>query len=252
MKKPLSLIKHLAAVAVTGGLVCFAGSAYGQNTASESNAEPTKTDATAATNQQPRKSTKASKTTDQNAGAASTTTATTGSAATTGATGSAQISGPDRQFLMMAAKDGMKEVHMGQMAAQQGQSAEVKKMGGQIASDHTKANQQLMAIAASKGVKVDTRHKMDKMSKKEMANFDQAWLAMMVNDHQKDIAAYQRQAQQGTDPELKAFAKKTLPVLQKHLKMVQAAQKKMGTGATAPNTTGTTDTTGSTTAKTGR
>ena len=72
------------------------------------------------------------------------------------------------------------------------------------------------------------------MSKREMKNFDQAWIGMMVNDHQKDIAAYQRAAQQGGDPEVRAFAKKTLPVLQKHLKAVQAAQKKMGSGATNP------------------
>ncbi|MDQ3625537.1 MAG: DUF4142 domain-containing protein, partial [Verrucomicrobiota bacterium] len=63
---------------------------------------------------------------------------------------------------------------------------------------------------------------------------DQAWIGMMINDHQKDIAVYQRQVQQGADPELKAFAKKTLPVLQKHLKMVQQAQKKMGSGGTNP------------------
>ena len=85
------------------------------------------------------------------------------------------------------------------------------------------------------------------MSKRDMANFDQAWLGMMVNDHQKDIAAFQRQAQQGADADLKNFAKKTLPVLQKHLKMVQAAQKKMGSGTAAGAATA-----GATTAKTGQ
>jgi putative membrane protein len=146
------------------------------------------------------------------------------------------LSAMDKQFMMTAAKDGMREVHMGQMAVQQGQSAEVKKLGNMIVTDHTKANGQLMEIATRRGVKPDLRHRMDKMSKKEMANFDQAWLAMMVNDHQKDIALYQTQAQQGADPDLKAFAKKTLPVLQKHLKAVQSAQKKMG-GATTSGST---------------
>ena len=120
---------------------------------------------------------------------------------------------------------------MGQMAVQQGQSDTVKKLGQTIVSDHSKANQELMKVAAKNRIAPDTRHKMDKMSKKDMANFDQAWLAMMVKDHQRDIALYQRQAQQGSDPELKAFAKKTLPVLQKHLKLVQAAQAKVGGGA---------------------
>ena len=149
-------------------------------------------------------------------------------------TGGGALSATDREFMMMAGKDGMKEVHMGQMAVQQGQSAEIKKLGSTIVADHTKANNQLMEIANKRGVKLDMRHKMEKMSKRDMENFDQAWLGMMVNDHQKDIAMFQRQAQNGTDPELRDYAKKTLPVLQKHLKLVQGAQKKMGSTATAP------------------
>jgi len=43
-----------------------------------------------------------------------------------------------------------------------------------------------------------------------------------IRDHQKDIAEFQQEAQSGTDPALKAFAQKTLPVLQKHLQMAQS------------------------------
>lgn len=119
------------------------------------------------------------------------------------------------------------EVHMGQMAQKDGQSDEVKKLGGTIAADHTKANNELMAIAQRKGVKLDTRHSMDKMGMKDKMKFDQEWLTMMVRDHDKDIALYDQEAKMGTDPEVKAFAKKTLPVLKKHLKMVKDAQSKM-------------------------
>lgn len=150
-----------------------------------------------------------------------------GAGATSGGTqsGGAQLSATDKQFMMQAGKDGMMEVHMGQMAQQQGQSDDVKKLGKTIETDHTKANTQLMALAQQKGVKLDTKHKMSKMDK---GNFDQAWLAQMVKDHQKDIAAYQQASQNATDPDVKKFASKTLPVLQKHLKAVQAAQQKMG------------------------
>lgn len=143
------------------------------------------------------------------------------------ATGAVAVATNDQQFMTMAAKDGMKEVNMGQMAAEKGQSDEVKKLGSQIAADHTKANTQLTNLATKKGVKLDTRFKMDKMSKKDMENFDQSWLAMMVMDHEKDIKAYETQAKTGTDPELKAWAGKTVPVLKNHLKMVKAAQGKM-------------------------
>ena len=264
MKNQFSSVKQLASVAITAGILCFGSSANGQEsttyapdppdragdeskvTAAEDTApKPSKVGSMAPVGQKPSKA----ELEKQKAAGGGTPTTTKPAA---GGTGTGALADTDRQFLMMAAKDGMKEVHMGQMAAQQGQSAEVKKLGQQIAADHTKANQQLMAIAAKKGIKPDTGHKMEKMSKKDMANFDQAWIGMMINDHQKDIAAFQRQAQNGTDPDLKNFAKKTLPVLQKHLKMVQQAQQKMGSGGTAPNTTGTGERTGATTAKSGR
>ena len=249
MKNQLSLVKHVAALAVAGGILCISSAVYAQESttyapdpadSSEQQRTATSTDETAP---KPGKvgsmapvGTKPSKAEleKQKAAGGSTATTTKTNANTAAAGGAGQLSETDRTFLMMAGKDGMKEVHMGQMAAKEGQSAEVKKMGSQIAADHTKANQQLMAIAEKKGVKLDTKHKMPKMSKTDMANFDQAWIGMMINDHQKDIAVYQRQGQQGADPELKAFAKKTLPVLQKHLKMVQQAQKKMGSGGTNP------------------
>ena len=233
MKNP-KLFTPCLSVVVAGAAACFCSTAAAQNphgtpmtpvSVSQSQA------AAAQDSDAPEKagSTKKSTTTDT-----AKKTTTTGKAATTGG----ELSKQDSDFLKEAAKDNMKEVHMAQMATEHGQSADVKKMGSQIASDHRKANEQLMELAEKKGVKIDTKHKMDKMSKKDMENFDQAWLAMMVKDHQKDIAEYQRQAQQGTDPDVKSFVKKTLPVLQKHLKMVQNAQKKMGAGtATERGTT---------------
>jgi putative membrane protein len=239
MKKQLSLVKQLAAVAVTGSMVCFVSNANGQAAGPEPTIEPTRVGSMSGVGQKPRKSDKEKQADADAAKAGTTTTSQTAGGSTTkggekAQPGSNEMSDMDRTFMMQAAKDGMKEVHMGQMAAQQGQSDTVKKLGRTIAADHQKANQQLMAIAAKKGVKPDTRTTEHGMSKRDMKNFDQAWIGMMVNDHQKDIALYQRQAQQGADPDLKAYAKKTLPVLQKHLKMVQQAQKQMGSGGTNP------------------
>lgn len=135
-----------------------------------------------------------------------------------------QLDAKDKQFMMTAAKGGMMEVHMGEMAQKMGQSADVKKIGARMVADHSKVNGELMALASSKGVKLDTRHKMDKM---ESANFDQMYLDQMVKDHNKDIAEFQTEAKNGMDPELKSFAAKNLPTLQSHLKMVKDAQGKM-------------------------
>jgi putative membrane protein len=136
-----------------------------------------------------------------------------------------QLDNKDRDFMMEAAKGGMAEVEMGRMAEQKGQSAEVKKIGQTMVSDHSKANNELMALASKKGLKLDTSHKMD--AKLEGPNFDQNYLNNMVTDHQKDIAAFENEAKNGADPDVKSWAGKTLPTLRKHLKMVQDAQAKM-------------------------
>jgi len=222
MKNNLPLISRFAAVALAAGGLCCGNTAFGQLTPPDTKPEPGKVGSMSAVGQKPSKAEMAK----QKEGA-STSTTTTAAAPVANQMAGAAMADMDKQFIQTAAKDGMKEVHMGQMAAKDGQSDEVKKLGSKIVTDHTKANNQLMAIAEKKGMKLDLRHKMDKMSKKDMENFDQAWLAMMVNDHNKDIAAFDKQAKMGTDPELKAFAKKTLPVLQSHLKMVKAAQSKM-------------------------
>jgi putative membrane protein len=137
----------------------------------------------------------------------------------------APMDSKDRDFMMEAAKANMEEVEMGKMAEQKGQSADVKKFGQTMVTDHSKANGELMALASKKGVKLDTSHKM----KENMggANFDQEYLADMVKDHQKDIAAFESEAKNGMDPDVKSWAGKTLPTLKKHLKMAQDAQGKI-------------------------
>ncbi len=43
----------------------------------------------------------------------------------------------------------------------------------------------------------------------------------MVADHQKAVALFTKESTNGKDPELKAFATKTLPTLKEHLEMAK-------------------------------
>lgn len=43
-----------------------------------------------------------------------------------------------------------------------------------------------------------------------------------VADHKKTIAEFQKEAQSGSDPALKAFAQQSIPVLQKHLQTAES------------------------------
>ena len=138
--------------------------------------------------------------------------------------GMMQLDQKDKDFMMEAAKGGMREVDAGKMAEQKGQSAEVKMIGKTMVADHMKANNQLMALGKKKGVTIDSTHKLAKLDEK---NFDKSYLETMVTDHQKTIALFEGEAKDGKDGDTKMWANKQLPTLKKHLKMVQDTQGKM-------------------------
>ena len=55
-------------------------------------------------------------------------------------------------------------------------------------------------------------------------DFDRAYSKMMLNDHVKDVSEFEKQSTKGADPDIKAFAGKTLPTLQQHLELARALQ----------------------------
>lgn len=137
----------------------------------------------------------------------------------------------DTAFMHKAAMGGMAEVEMGNLAQQKAASDQVKQFGARMVQDHSKANDQLKQIASSKGVTLPaspdkkSQQTMDKMQKLSGAAFDKAYMSDMVADHKHDIAEFQKEAKSGKDADVKAFAEKTLPTLQEHLKMAEAADK---------------------------
>jgi Predicted outer membrane protein len=139
----------------------------------------------------------------------------------------------DNDFMTEAAQGGMAEVELGKLAASKATSPEVKKFGQQMVTDHTKANNDLKALAAKKGMKlpaeVDSEAKstMEDLKGRTGADFDKEYVENMYEDHKKDVADFQDEAKNASDPDVKAFASKTLPTLQKHLDMITAIRDKM-------------------------
>jgi len=125
------------------------------------------------------------------------------------------------------------EVKLGQLAQQKATSPAVKNFGARMVMDHSKANDQLAAIAMQKGVPTATainakdQALYDKLSSMSGSQFDTAYINAMVADHKTDIAEFEKQAKSGHDPDLKKFAMDTLPTLQEHLKMAEAAQMEL-------------------------
>jgi putative membrane protein len=146
----------------------------------------------------------------------------------------------DQHFFKEAAQGGMAEVTLGQMAAERATNADVKKFGQRMVQDHGKANQELQTLAASEGVTLPTEMSSEakalqtRLSKLSGAEFDRVYMEEMLKDHKKDIAAFEKQAEQGKDSEAKNWAAKTLPTLKEHLTLAQSVAE--GVGAKAETT----------------
>jgi putative membrane protein len=126
-------------------------------------------------------------------------------------------------FVKTAAQDGMFEVEAGKLASENGTKSEVKEFGQRMVTDHTKANNQLKKIATDKKIevpaKLDAKHtgKLTALKAKSGDAFDQAYVADMVEGHQKAVALFTAAGSApGVDPELKSFAQETLPTLTDH------------------------------------
>jgi putative membrane protein len=145
----------------------------------------------------------------------------------------------DVDFLVDAAKGGLAEVELGQLAADKAASDEVKKFGQRMVSDHSKANDELKSLAQSKSIKlpteVDAKDKAthDRLAKLSGAAFDRAYMQHMLADHRKDVNAFKKESTSGKDSEVKAWASKTLPTLEEHLKLAQDTNKAVGTSGSA-------------------
>lgn len=132
----------------------------------------------------------------------------------------------DNDFAMLAADGGMEEVQAGQMAVKMGASQAVKDLGKMMVQDHTKANNELKALASKNNITLpaepsaETKQKLATLQSKSGAEFDKAYVMMMEEGHNKTIANFMAEVSKGSNQDLKGFAQKTLPTLNHHLEMV--------------------------------
>jgi len=144
----------------------------------------------------------------------------------------------DQVFVRKAAQGGMAEVQLGQLAADKAASDEVKKFGQRMVTDHGKANDELKSLAQQKNITlpadVDAKDKAlhDRLAKMSGAAFDRAYMQHMLADHRTDVNEFKKESTSGKDPDVKAWAGKTLPTLEEHLRLAQDANKAVGTSGT--------------------
>lgn len=143
-----------------------------------------------------------------------------------------QAGSADQKFVDMAAQTDMMEAHLAQMAQDRAEAQGVKDYAQMLNSDHTNDYQQLTAAATKAGLTVpqglDAMHdrKIAPFEKLKGAAFDHRYITEMISGHEEAISAYKKEANDGQNADIKAYANTALPVLQKHLDGAKDLEKK--------------------------
>ncbi len=128
----------------------------------------------------------------------------------------------------------MDEVKLGELAMQTSLNGRVKSFGQRMNEDHTRMSEELKGFAATKNVSVASDiGVVDKASYKMLAmksgaTFDKDYISDMVKDHETDLAAFRKEASNGSDPDVKAAAQRAIPTLEEHLRMAREIASELG------------------------
>jgi putative membrane protein len=134
----------------------------------------------------------------------------------------------DEAFMKDAAHAGAAEIEASKLAVSKARNADVKSFANSMIEDHTKVANELKALAASKNVKLPEGPSIAQKSELKLIDagdndkFDERYAKQFgVKAHEDTIKLFEDAAKNAKDPEVKAWAEKTLPGLRHHLEMAQ-------------------------------
>lgn len=134
------------------------------------------------------------------------------------------LSAADRRFMLDAAASGLFEVEAARLASSKASDPALQRYASMLVEDHTAANEELRGLASAKGIALPSRPKigqqraLDRMAKLAGDDFDREFVrSVALREHQRDVRQFEAASRNARDPELKAWAAKVLPTLQRHL-----------------------------------
>ena len=137
------------------------------------------------------------------------------------------LAAADANFVMAAAASDAAEIQAAQLAQTKARNPRIKAFAAKMITDHGDSTQKLTAIAQAKGVTVNgtlsdmAQQQETKLDGDKPRMFDRDYVADQVMDHKAAVQVFQTEIDSGQDPDLKAFAQSTLPVIKQHLTMAE-------------------------------
>lgn len=139
----------------------------------------------------------------------------------------------DRLFAQLAGEGGLAEVELGKFAAGKTTHDDVKRFADRMVDDHGKANDMLRSVAEKSkmplpnAMNADHKKMRSHLQKLTGPQFDRAYMAAQIVDHQKTALLLAWEIDQGEDAEMQRFAADTLPTVLEHLEMARSVQAKL-------------------------
>ena len=136
----------------------------------------------------------------------------------------------DTDFAVDAADAGLLEVRLGELAQTNATSQQVKEFGQMMVTDHSKANDELKSLTAQKNISLPgalsekCQKKYDELAEKKGADFDKAFMKAMVDDHEDVVKSFKKEAEDGNDPDIKAWASGKVAALEHHLESAKTTR----------------------------
>jgi putative membrane protein len=161
-----------------------------------------------------------------------TTTPTTTTPATTPTTAVQGVA--DTAFVREVRTDNLLEIRLGALAAKRSTNAAVKQFAQRMVSDHTAMGNEWTSLASrlrlgtTSALNAGQQQLLSRLSTISAADFDREYMSYAVQDHQTNIATFQRLGPSAQSLELRQLAAKGLPVLEQHLAMAQQVASQVG------------------------
>jgi putative membrane protein len=134
-----------------------------------------------------------------------------------------------REYVAMAAMSDLFEQEAGRLAVDAAQHSAIKDLARHMVEGHTSTAGLLLRAAMSGGGGVtipremDGRHRqmIEELRRKQGRDFERAYLAMEIADHEEALALHRDYAQSGDDPELQGAAQTIAGIMADHLQSVR-------------------------------
>ncbi len=141
----------------------------------------------------------------------------------------------DRLFAIAATQGGNAEIDMAELAMKRGSANEVKNYAAKMISEHKGINaafepvlKTVLPTSPAERLGTSDQLAMHRLESLKPVDFDQQYLLGQIGGHLATLAAFQAEADNGSNAQLKELARKWLPTIQAHLELAIDLVKHIG------------------------